>query len=64
EIRYYLGKANVVANALSRKEWLKLRRARAMSMKIHSSIKVRILEAQSEASKGVNTQLSPKSMTE
>ncbi|GJY54795.1 hypothetical protein Tco_0446459, partial [Tanacetum coccineum] len=30
-------------------------RARAMSMTIHSSIKARILEAQSKASKGVNT---------
>nr|GEU44429.1 putative reverse transcriptase domain-containing protein [Tanacetum cinerariifolium] len=55
EIRYHLGKANIVADALSRKERLKQRRARAMSMKIHSSIKARILEAQSEASKGVNT---------
>nr|GEW21376.1 putative reverse transcriptase domain-containing protein [Tanacetum cinerariifolium] len=45
------GKANVVADALSRKERLKLRRARAMSMAIHSSIKAMILEAQSEASK-------------
>nr|GEW57516.1 putative reverse transcriptase domain-containing protein [Tanacetum cinerariifolium] len=48
-------KANVVANALGMKERLKLRRARAMSMTIHSSIKARILEAQSEASKSVNT---------
>ncbi|GKB22803.1 putative reverse transcriptase domain-containing protein [Tanacetum coccineum] len=55
EIRYYPSKANVVADALSRKERLKPRRARAMSMTIHSSIKARILEAQSEASKGVNT---------
>ncbi|GKF60257.1 putative reverse transcriptase domain-containing protein, partial [Tanacetum coccineum] len=55
EIRYHPSKANVVADALSRKERLKLRRARAMSMTIHSSIKARILEAQSEASKGVNT---------
>ncbi|GJT51418.1 putative reverse transcriptase domain-containing protein [Tanacetum coccineum] len=49
------GKANVVANALSIKELMKPRRARAMSMTIHSSIKARILEAQREASKGVNT---------
>nr|GEW21563.1 putative reverse transcriptase domain-containing protein [Tanacetum cinerariifolium] len=55
EIRYHPGKENVVADALSRKEWLKQRRARAMSMTIHSIIKARILEAQSEASKGVNT---------
>ncbi|GJU76230.1 putative reverse transcriptase domain-containing protein [Tanacetum coccineum] len=48
-------KANVVADALSRKERLKPRRARAMSMTIHFSIKARILEAQSEASKNVNT---------
>nr|GEW59355.1 uncharacterized protein [Tanacetum cinerariifolium] len=48
-------KANVVANVLSRKERLKPRRAQAMSMIIHSSIKARILEAQSEASKDVNT---------
>ncbi|GJR65570.1 putative reverse transcriptase domain-containing protein [Tanacetum coccineum] len=45
EIRYHTGKANVVADALSRKERLKPRRARAMSMTIHSSIKARILEA-------------------
>ncbi|GJU33561.1 hypothetical protein Tco_1181915 [Tanacetum coccineum] len=34
---------------------MKSRRARAMNMTIHSSIKARILEAQSEASKGANT---------
>nr|GEU59531.1 putative reverse transcriptase domain-containing protein [Tanacetum cinerariifolium] len=55
EIHYHPGKANVVADALSMKEWMKPRRARAMSMIIHSSIKARILEAQSEAYKGLNT---------
>ncbi|GJX58940.1 hypothetical protein Tco_0290330 [Tanacetum coccineum] len=54
EIRYHPGKANVVADVLSRKERLKPRRARAMSMTIQSSIKAKILEAQSEASKSVN----------
>ncbi|GJY14774.1 hypothetical protein Tco_0385196 [Tanacetum coccineum] len=37
------------------KEWMKPRRVRAMSMTIYSSLKARILEAQSEASKSVNT---------
>ncbi|GKF13901.1 hypothetical protein Tco_0055363, partial [Tanacetum coccineum] len=54
EIRYHPGKANVVSDALCRKEQLKPRRAQAISMTIHSSIKARILEAQSEASKDVN----------
>ncbi|GJX07839.1 putative reverse transcriptase domain-containing protein [Tanacetum coccineum] len=49
------GKANVVADALSKKGWMKPRRARAMSMTIHSSIKARIQEAQCKASKCVNT---------
>ncbi|GJX93348.1 putative reverse transcriptase domain-containing protein [Tanacetum coccineum] len=49
------GKANVVADALSGKERMKPRQARAMSMTIHSSIKARILKAQSEASKGANS---------
>nr|GEX26148.1 hypothetical protein [Tanacetum cinerariifolium] len=48
-------KANVVADALSRKEWKKPIRARAMSITIHSNIKARILEAQSEASRGAYT---------
>nr|GEW26938.1 putative reverse transcriptase domain-containing protein [Tanacetum cinerariifolium] len=55
EIRYHPSKVNVVADALSMKEWMKPRRARAMNMTIHSGIKDRILEAQSEASKGANT---------
>ncbi|GKE44552.1 putative reverse transcriptase domain-containing protein [Tanacetum coccineum] len=35
-------------------KWMKPRRARAMSMRIHSSIKAKILEAQSKAFKDVN----------
>ncbi|GJT37378.1 putative reverse transcriptase domain-containing protein [Tanacetum coccineum] len=54
-IRYHPGKENIVADALSRKEWMKPRRARAMSTTIHSSIEARILEAQNEASKVINT---------
>ncbi|GJU88382.1 reverse transcriptase domain-containing protein [Tanacetum coccineum] len=49
EIRYHLGKANVVANALSRKERVKPRRVRAMAMTIQSGMKVLILAAQKEA---------------
>ncbi|GKA35506.1 putative reverse transcriptase domain-containing protein [Tanacetum coccineum] len=51
EIKYHPGKENVVADALSRKERLKPRRVRAMSMTIQSGLKAKILEAQGEASK-------------
>nr|GEU63967.1 putative reverse transcriptase domain, ribonuclease H-like domain, aspartic peptidase domain protein [Tanacetum cinerariifolium] len=54
--KFEWGKANVVADALSMKEQLKPRQAQAMSMTIYSSIKARILEAQIEASKDVNSQ--------
>ncbi|GJW64419.1 putative reverse transcriptase domain-containing protein [Tanacetum coccineum] len=50
EIRYHPGKANVVADALSRKERIKPRRIRAMNMTLQSSIKDKILAAQEEAS--------------
>ncbi|GJX07536.1 putative reverse transcriptase domain-containing protein [Tanacetum coccineum] len=46
EIKYHLGKANVMADALSRKERLKLRRVLAMSITIHYGLKTHILEEQ------------------
>ncbi|GJS82975.1 putative reverse transcriptase domain-containing protein [Tanacetum coccineum] len=51
KIKYHPSKANVVVDALSRKERLKARRVRAMSMTIQSGRKPKILKAQSEASK-------------
>ncbi|GJR30652.1 putative reverse transcriptase domain-containing protein [Tanacetum coccineum] len=54
EIRYHPGKANVLDDALSRKERIKPRRVRAMNMTIHSSIKDKLLAAQNEASEVVN----------
>ncbi|GKC36694.1 putative reverse transcriptase domain-containing protein [Tanacetum coccineum] len=50
-IHYHPSKANVVTDALSRKERIKPRRVRAMSMIIYSGIKTKILEAHNEASK-------------
>ncbi|GJT40041.1 putative reverse transcriptase domain-containing protein [Tanacetum coccineum] len=49
EIRYHPGKANVVADELSRKERVKPKRNRSMNMTFQSSIKGRILAAQKEA---------------
>nr|GEV98078.1 putative reverse transcriptase domain-containing protein [Tanacetum cinerariifolium] len=49
EIRNHPCKPNVVADALSRKEWVKPKRVRSMNMTIQSSIKDRILAAQNEA---------------
>ncbi|GJX69749.1 putative reverse transcriptase domain-containing protein [Tanacetum coccineum] len=49
EICYYPDKANVVADALSRKERVKPKRVRAMNMTLQSSIKDRIPAAHKEA---------------
>ncbi|GJY02374.1 putative reverse transcriptase domain-containing protein [Tanacetum coccineum] len=49
EIRYHPGKANMVADALSRKERVNPKRVRAMDMTLQSSIKDMILAAQKEA---------------
>ncbi|GJR48704.1 putative reverse transcriptase domain-containing protein [Tanacetum coccineum] len=48
EIRYHPSKANVVADALSRKERVKPKRVRAMAMTIQSGVKGIILAAQGE----------------
>nr|GEX89052.1 reverse transcriptase domain-containing protein [Tanacetum cinerariifolium] len=49
EIRYHRGKANVVADAMSRKERVKPKRVRATNMTLQSGIKDMILAAQKEA---------------
>ncbi|GJR54319.1 putative reverse transcriptase domain-containing protein [Tanacetum coccineum] len=54
EIQYHPVKANVVADALSRKEWLKPLRVRALVMAISLNLPVQILEAQVEARKEEN----------
>ncbi|GKB77300.1 putative reverse transcriptase domain-containing protein [Tanacetum coccineum] len=54
KIRYHPGKANMVVDALSRKERVKPRCVRAMAMTIQSGVKEMILAAQSEAFKQEN----------
>ncbi|GJY05329.1 putative reverse transcriptase domain-containing protein [Tanacetum coccineum] len=50
KIRYHPGKANVVVDALIRKERVKPKKIRAMNMTLQPSIKDKILAAQEEAS--------------
>ncbi|GJY47811.1 putative reverse transcriptase domain-containing protein [Tanacetum coccineum] len=54
EIRYHPGKANVVADALGRKERIKPLRVRALVMTIRLNLPKQILSAQSEARKEKN----------
>ncbi|GJW81526.1 putative reverse transcriptase domain-containing protein [Tanacetum coccineum] len=54
KIKYHHGKANVVVDALSRKERVKPRRVRAMAVTIQLGVKGLILAAQGEAFKDEN----------
>ncbi|GJS49150.1 putative reverse transcriptase domain-containing protein [Tanacetum coccineum] len=54
EIHYHTGKANVVADALSRKEQVKPLRVRTLVMTINLNLSSQILDAQAEAIKEEN----------
>ncbi|GJU84207.1 putative reverse transcriptase domain-containing protein [Tanacetum coccineum] len=64
DIRYHPGKANVVADALSRKERSKPLRVRALVMTIGLNLPKQILEAQTEALKPENLKTSLLKMLE
>ncbi|GKC63504.1 hypothetical protein Tco_1096102 [Tanacetum coccineum] len=54
EICYHPGKANVVADALSRKEWIKPLRVRALVLTIGLNLPMQILNTQVKARKEEN----------
>ncbi|GKG18691.1 hypothetical protein Tco_0372989, partial [Tanacetum coccineum] len=54
DIRYHPGKAKIVADALSRKEWIEPLRVRALLMTIGLDLPKQILEAHIEALKHKN----------
>nr|GEV26742.1 hypothetical protein [Tanacetum cinerariifolium] len=64
EIRYQPGKANVAADALSRKERLKPKRVRDMSMTLQSSIKDRICNTPPENGSNVMLMASKQTQAE
>ncbi|GJS97919.1 putative reverse transcriptase domain-containing protein [Tanacetum coccineum] len=54
EIRYHLRKANVIADALSQKEWIKPLRDRALVITINLNLSLQIFDSQTEAIKEEN----------